>query len=75
MVNTKEFVFVKPVAEDETTFGKDKLVYCAEHLAVHNTGWCSVPLNRKVMLPTLNKQEAWEQCRAMGLKLYQDNKS
>ncbi len=56
--------------EDEKYFGKGKLVYCAEHLAVHATGWCTVSLERKLGMSTEDFKAARYNCERMGLKFF-----
>jgi hypothetical protein len=70
----------KPKKEPEKTsadviFGK--WVYCAQHLAAHRTGWCSVDNGEKLGLGDFPGDEreqgvaAFQKCRRLGLKIYE----
>lgn len=55
----------------DTVFGT-KYVYCAQHCAVHATGWCTVSITDKVALIAETVDEArteWAQKKAaLGIK-------
>lgn len=57
---------------EDLDFGENRYVYCAQHLAPHTTGWCTVPNREKTLLEALNYNDALEECRQKGLKLYVD---
>lgn len=56
---------------EDAVFG-DTLIYCRQHLKVHETGWCSVSMRDKVGLGTNDHKEAVEKCRDWGFVLYRD---
>ena len=59
--------------EDYIEFG-DAWVYCRQHLGVHNTGWCTVPVGEKLCLcSTKHDQEfAVKKAKLFGFKIYGD---
>jgi len=63
---------MKEPTEDQTVFGKDVWVYCAQHRRPHLTGWCTVSIKDKIPLLTNDEQQAYNECRLRGLKLYQE---
>jgi hypothetical protein len=58
----------KPFTEDEKAFGRNRLVYCKQHLRPHSTGWCSVHNGEKVALDAVDPKGAYEECRRKGFK-------
>lgn len=56
--------------EDEVVFGKNRIVYCNQHLRPHATGWCTVHIRNKELLGAKTIEEAYEECKTKGLKLY-----
>ncbi len=67
----------KPPTEDLVEFGEGTFVYCAQHLAPHRVGWCTVSLMNKVALgktwlgEPMTVESAVYKCQYLGLKLYQ----
>lgn len=59
----------RPFTEDEKEFGRNRLVYCKEHLRPHSTGWCSVGNRHKVALNSIHPKEAYEECKIRGFKI------
>ncbi len=57
--------------EDQITFG-NQWIYCAQHLTVHKTGWCTVSVIDKIALGVNTQKDGIEKCRRLGLKLYKD---
>lgn len=49
-------------------------VYCNQHLRPHTTGWCTVGIDKKVCLFSIEKSEeqAIEKCKQFGFKLYSE---
>lgn len=58
--------------EDEMTFGKGRLVYCAQHLRPHVTGWCTVGVGQKTKLLADNTDDAYAECKQRGFHIYTD---
>lgn len=58
--------------EDETEFGAGAWVYCSQHLRPHTTGWCSVHNRHKRKLEATDREAALAECRAQGLRIFQD---
>jgi predicted RNA-binding protein with PUA-like domain len=58
--------------KDEMTFGEARFVYCKSHMRPHLTGWCTVPASQKTLLTALALNTAIVECRALGLKIYND---
>ncbi len=56
--------------EDAAVFGEDALIYCDQHLTVHQTGWCTVPVRNKVALSSKTMLEAYAECERKQLRLY-----
>lgn len=54
--------------DDAKTFGADAWVYCRSHLRPHDTGWCTVPVDNKVLLEAKTEDEAYAECEAKGFK-------
>lgn len=62
----------KEQAEDQVL---GEWVYCSQHLNVHLSGWCTVPLRDKLGIgPVKDRAEAIKKCLSMGLKLYEGTK-
>lgn len=55
--------------EDFQVFGEG-FVYCFEHVNPHSTGWCTVPVHRKVGLGVKTHAEAIQKCQQLGFKLF-----
>jgi hypothetical protein len=49
-----------------------KFVYCAQHMAPHSTGWCTVSVEQKVSLTATDLDTAQIECRAKNLPLHAD---
>jgi len=68
------FMTDKEHTADEKIFGKGNLVYCSQHLAVHVTGWCTVPNSEKVGLGLKSDLQGYDKandkCRHLGLEIY-----
>lgn len=62
---------VDPHSDDDTQFGVT-WVYCGSHLAVHNTGWCTVRNAMKTPLDVTSIEEGNAKCREYGFRLYRD---
>jgi hypothetical protein len=48
-----------------------KFCYCAQHVRVHSTGWCSVGLHDKVALDAETSEEAnkkWERIKEIVVR-------
>jgi hypothetical protein len=58
------------LTEDTKVFGENVWVYCNQHLRPHLTGWCTVSLHNKVQLDATNVDQAFEECKLKGFKLY-----
>lgn len=58
--------------EDEEEFGAGAWVYCSQHLRPHMTGWCTVHNRHKRKLQATDREAALAECRAQGLRIYQD---
>jgi hypothetical protein len=70
----------KPMKEPEKKFDDlifGKWVYCAQHLAAHRTGWCTVGNGEKLGLGDFPGSEheqgvaAFQKCKRLGLKIYE----
>lgn len=61
----------EPMKVEDEIFG-DQLIYCNQHLKVHETGWCSVSVRDKVGLGTKDHKEAVAKCREWGFRLHSD---
>lgn len=59
------------ITEDEKYFGRAVMVYCNQHLRPHSTGWCTVSIDNKIKLEADNIKDAYAECEALGLKVYQ----
>lgn len=59
-------------AEDARVFGENTWVYCDQHLAPHQTGWCGVDPRNKTRLDATHYVDAAAECRAKGYTLYAD---
>jgi hypothetical protein len=57
---------------DVLAFGADAWVYCSQHMRAHQTGWCTVAVRDKIKLDACTANEARDECRVRGLKLYSD---
>lgn len=55
---------------DDLIFGKDAMIYCASHMRPHTTGWCTVSVEDKILLDADSLDEAYRECEAKGLKIY-----
>lgn len=62
------------ITDDARVFGKGQWVYCNQHLAAHETGWCTIGVQDKIALGVDSHNKAVDKCRAWGLKLYSDMK-
>lgn len=60
------------MTEDEREFGSGVWVYCNQHLRPHQTGWCGVDNRNKTRLLATSYADAVVECRARGMRLYQD---
>jgi hypothetical protein len=60
------------ITEDEKTFGHDAWVYCSQHLRPHRTGWCTVHADQKTALDAATTEDAYAECRRLGLIIYGD---
>lgn len=58
------------MTEDEKKFGADAWVYCRSHVGPHSTGWCTVPVSDKVKLEAKTRQEALDECKQKGLRVF-----
>jgi len=47
------------------------IVYCTQHMAPHDTVWCTVAEEDKIPLDAKTMEEAVEECKQKGYKLYQ----
>jgi|SRR5579859_3991426 len=47
-------------------------VYCKSHVNFHRTGWCTVHVEDKIALKAKTENEAYNECRNLGVRLYQD---
>lgn len=45
-------------------------VYCTQHVRPHQTGWCTVWPRDKIPLEAKDREAAYAECRAKGLKIY-----
>ena len=59
----------RPLTEDEKAFGRNRIVYCKQHLRAHSTGWCSVGNDQKVALQSADPKEAELECERLGYKI------
>jgi hypothetical protein len=64
----------KPLTKDEIVFGRNRWVYCSQHLNPHSTGRCSVSIQDKILLDACDIVTAESECRHKGFKLYSDIK-
>lgn len=69
-MNSKVDDLNKPM--DNVVFGDGVFVYCSAHCRPHLTGWCTVPSKDKTPLKAKTHEEAYEECRKMGVFLYDD---
>jgi len=60
----------RPLTEDEIAFGRNRFVYCKQHLRPHLTGWCTVNNNEKVLLDAMTPADARAECNAKMYKLW-----
>lgn len=58
------------LTEDQEKWG-EIMVYCAQHLRPHWTGWCTVHVDQKTPLEAMNHDEARDECIRRGFKLYE----
>lgn len=61
-----------PPTEDEIAFGRNRWIYCSQHLRPHATGWCSVSDRDKLLLDARTMEEAFAECIQRRLDLYKD---
>jgi len=66
-----------PYSNDDKSFGSD-FVYCASHVNVHSSGWCTVPLYHKLPMNTPKETddslpEARDEARLLGLRIFGDD--
>jgi len=60
------YALKKPPTEDEIAFGRNKWIYCSEHMGPHITGWCTVSARSKRPLEAQNGESAYEECNLRG---------
>jgi hypothetical protein len=53
---------------DDAKLGK--YVYCKQHVAPHNTGWCTVGNDEKIPLKAEDNQSAFWEVADMGLTIH-----
>ena len=58
------------VTEDAKKFGADVWVYCRQHLRPHQTGWCTVSVDQKVLLEATSAEAAYAECKQKGFHIY-----
>ena len=56
--------------EDEKAFGKDRWVYCKQHLRPHGTGWCTVSPRDKILLDAKDREAAYAEFRSKGWDIF-----
>lgn len=60
------------MTKDTEVFGEGVWIYCNQHLAPHQTGWCTVSIHNKTLLNAKDQYEAVDECRVRGFTLYDD---
>lgn len=60
----------RPPTEDEIAFGRNRWIYCAQHLRPHTTGWCTVSNDQKTLLKATTDKEAYVECVAENMEIY-----
>ena len=70
-VNPVGFRVEEYKTEDEVEFGPDAWVYCKSHMRPHETGWCTVHVQGKILLDAKNLTEADQECLLKGYDRYE----
>lgn len=60
------------ITDDERKFGRDRWVYCSQHVRPHTTGWCTVSVNDKVPLDAKDRETAFAEARSKGFRIFFD---
>jgi hypothetical protein len=58
------------ITEDAAFFGKNKWIYCNQHLNPHMTGWCTVSVRNKTLLNATTAEDAGRECKEKGFVLF-----